>query len=332
MRPAPFDRRWADHPMRNNMTKKSKGGAKPSSKTNKASAKLKTVKRKAVARDNTLTRRAEAAAATFAVSRAAAGMATLDAATFFARLDNYPRFLRSHAMERRGRRRLFVTIYELIVSLGDRINSEEFIAIAKDQGRKLKGANLDPAAVILRRGMRYEERWQSLPEAEQAQERKAALKLFSQDFAAMRWVLSKGYSVDEVRCRLTSKGDGVKHWEQAWRRREVGDQAGRATAKAAGPARAAAAPSRKVRDVEVDMDWLLDQVMKAIAGEFPVDFQANAKLGRLLYVQFEKDALGKLSVSGARYLGVASRFEGKDGRKRFQQEMEKVSQPTRSAR
>ena len=306
-------------------------GLRPS-KTSKARADLKAKKRKAIARDAALTSRAKAAAATFVVGPAAGEMATLDAATFFARLDNYPRFVRSHAMERRGRRDLFVAVYELIVSLGDRINSEAFIAIAKAQGRELKGANLDPAAVILRRGMRYDERWQGLPEAEQAQERKAALKLFSQDFAAMRWVLSKHYPVSEVRRRLTSKGDGVKSWEKAWRRREDGDRGQSATPQKANPAPVAATPSRPMRDVEPDIDWLVDQAMAAIDGRLPLDFEVDLKQGHLFFIQVRRDPSGKAELTGARRLGVASRFEGKVGRKRFRQALESLKRPTGSAR
>jgi len=269
----------------------------------------------------------------FKVSAAAQAMAGLDATTFFERLDNYPRFARSYAMERRGRRDLFVGIYELILGLGERINSPEFIAIAKQQAQTLRGANMHPAAVILRRGMRYEDRWLGLPGEDQAAARKSALKLANQDFAALRYILSKGYPVAEVRRRMTLPGDGIKAWERAWRRRNDGAKAVEVTpASDNRQAKQGETPPRPLRTCEPDIEWLADELLAALLNRLPLDFSVDFDRGLLVYVQLEKDAAGSEAIVGARRLGVASRFAKKGGAKIFRRELRAVKEPLSSAR
>ncbi len=315
------------------MSKKTKNGRQPSVALRASSKASRARKKKALKRDAARHDRIRIAFENFKVGAAARAMADLDAATFFERLDSYPRFARSYAMERRGRRDLFVSIYELILGLGERINSPEFIAIAKQQAQALRGANMHPAAVILRRGMRYEDRWLCLPEADQAAAKKSALKLASQDFAALRHLLSKGYPVAEVRRRMTLPGDGIKAWEQAWRRRNDAADAAEVTG-ALGDRRAkqqAKAP-RPLRPCEPDVEWLAGELLAALSGRLPLDFKVDFDRGLLVYVQFEKDAVGSQTIVGARQLGTASRFAKKGGAKKFRRELRAVNKPLSSAR
>lgn len=315
------------------MSTQPKNGRRSSATLRASSKAQRARKRKVLKRDAARQERIRIAFEGFKVSAAAQAMAGLDAATFFERLDSYPRFARSYAMERRGRRDLFVGIYELILGLGERINSPEFIAIAKQQAQALRGANMHPAAVILRRGMRYEDRWLGLQEQDQAAAKKSALKLASQDFAALRHILSKGYPVAEVRRRMALPGDGIKAWEKAWRRRNDAAEAGEARGMpGARRAKQQAKPPRPFRPYGPDIEWLVGEILAALRNQLPLDFTVDFENGCLVYVQFEKDALGGLRIVGARRLGAASRFSTKAGAKHLRRELQAVKRPLSSAR